>query len=148
MHVEPHSLENFIWPPSARPPSFLVCLSWRGSTVRGGGLSVSEIMTGKPSPAPWVVLEPYTNRSVYPIAIKLPVPDENAFWIIGEFNSQGGTPEQCRANADLAASAPLMLAALAACKAAAENAALPPSARLELVRDFATPAILAARGPA
>ena len=71
-------------------------------------------MTGKPSPAPWVVLNPYTNRSVYPIAIKLPVPDENAFWIIGEFNSQGGTPEQCRANADLAAAAPQLLAQLEA----------------------------------
>lgn len=40
------------------------------------------------------------------------------------------------------------LEALKACKAAVENKELPPSARLELVRDFAAPAIQNADGAA
>lgn len=40
-----------------------------------------------------------------------------------------------------------LLAALIKCKAAVENTNLPPSARMELVRDYATPAILAASCP-
>jgi hypothetical protein len=53
---------------------------------------------------------------------------------------------QGEANAALIAAAPDLLAALVACKAAAENQSLTPSARLELVRDYATPAIVLAGG--
>ena len=42
-------------------------------------------------------------------------------------------------DAQLIASAPAMRAALASCKAAVENGSLPPSARMEIVRDLATP---------
>jgi hypothetical protein len=41
-----------------------------------------------------------------------------------------------------------LLTALQACKAAVENGQLPPSVRLELVRDFATPAIVRTKGGA
>lgn len=50
------------------------------------------------------------------------------------------------ANARLIAAAPALLEALKKCKAAVENGNLPPSARMELVRDYATPTIAAAEG--
>lgn len=48
--------------------------------------------------------------------------------------------------ARLIAAAPDLLAALIKCKEAVENGNLPPSARMELVRDYATPAITKAKG--
>jgi hypothetical protein len=46
---------------------------------------------------PFVVLDPYTNRNVYPIGHKRA---DGAFDIVGEINSEGGTPDQQRALAD------------------------------------------------
>lgn len=53
-----------------------------------------------------------------------------------------------QARASMAGYAPDLLEALKRCKAAVENTNLPPSARMELVRDFATPAIAKAKGGA
>lgn len=53
---------------------------------------------------------------------------------------------EAEANATLIASAPALLEALKKCKAAVENGNLPPSARMELVRDYATPIINQAEG--
>ena len=68
-------------------------------------------MNGQPTPRPWLVIAPYTNRNVYPIAAKR---TDGALSIIGEFVSQGGTPDQCGRNARLAAAAPDLLDALVA----------------------------------
>lgn len=62
----------------------------------------------KLSPGPWIVLEPYTNRSAFPIAYQ----QGEVSHIIAEVTSQGGTPEQCRANADCMAAARDLLEAL------------------------------------
>lgn len=56
--------------------------------------------------------------------------------------------DEAEANARLIAAAPTLLEALKKCKAAVENGNLPPSARMELVRDYATPTIAAAEGRA
>ena len=63
--------------------------------------------TPKHTPGPWTVLTPYTDRNVYPIGHPI---DENAMGILAEVNSQGGMEADCRANAELIASAPALLA--------------------------------------
>ena len=63
--------------------------------------------TPKHTPGPWTVLSPYTDRNVYPIGHPI---DENAMGILAEVNSQGGMEADCRANAELIASAPALLA--------------------------------------
>lgn len=62
-------------------------------------------------PITFYVLAPYTDRNVFPIAVR----DGNAFRIIAEVNSCGGTPEQQKRNAVLLASAPKLLLALQDC---------------------------------
>lgn len=54
--------------------------------------------------------------------------------------------EDQKEHAQLMAAALDLLTALSACKEIAENKALPPSARLELIRDCASPIIAKARG--
>lgn len=66
-------------------------------------------MKSQHTPGPWQVLPLYTNRSVYPIGAKI---DANASSILAEVNSQGGTSDDCQANARLIASAPELLEAL------------------------------------
>ena len=57
------------------------------------------------------------------------------------------TDTECEeANARLIAAAPELLEALKKCKAVVENGNLPPSARMEFVRDYAAPAIAKAEG--
>ena len=63
--------------------------------------------TANATPGPWRVLEPYTDRAVFPIGYDR---GDGATNILAEVNSQGGTPEQCVANAALIASAPDLLA--------------------------------------
>jgi len=58
------------------------------------------------TPGHWVVCEPYTNRAVFPIGY---VREDGAIQIIAEVNSQGGTPDKQRANAELIAAAPDLL---------------------------------------
>ncbi len=64
----------------------------------------------KTTPGPWIVCEPYTDRAVFPIGYAR---GDGATNIIAEVNSQGGTPDQQRANAALIASAPELAARIA-----------------------------------
>jgi hypothetical protein len=66
------------------------------------------------TPGPWFVLERYTNRNVYPIGYSI---GNGAHSILAEVNSQGGTPDECSANARLIAAAPELFQALQAIEA-------------------------------
>lgn len=88
------------------------------------------------------LLARYTDRNAYPIGYPA---GGNSWRIIGEVSGTGGTQEEdSQAARDIVRACQLfevLRGALDQCKAAAENKSLPPSARLELVRDYATPAL-------
>lgn len=98
----------------------------------------------KLSPGPWVVLEPYTDRAVFPIAYE----KENAFFIFAEVNSQGGTPEQCRANADCMAAARDMRDLCVLALGTLNNAKLTKTDRLNATVKYLELAIAKAEGRA
>jgi hypothetical protein len=57
----------------------------------------------------WIVLEPYTNRSVFPIGYQA---EDHAIHIIAEVNSNGGTPSEQVKTARLIAAAPQLVQGL------------------------------------
>lgn len=65
----------------------------------------------KAMPKKWEVLPRWSDRFAYPIG---ELRDDGAHNIVGEFNSRGGTEDECASYATLAAAAPELFAALAA----------------------------------